>query len=1044
MKSKHLPLILLFTASSILIFGQNCLPEGIRFERQSQIDSFSIQYPGCTVIDGDVCIGDCISVEQSDITNLDGLSQLTSIKGKINIARNPLLTSIQGLQNLEVIEDDLLIGWNEKLSSLDGLNQVRVIKGSFTIEFMAGLENITGFEMLDTIMGTLTMTYLWYVTSIDPFSYLRYLGGFEINGLGSLPSIPDMNNLEYLGDFIISYSEITKVPQFPLLTQIDGHFRLNGTYAITEIVGYENIKHVNGDLVIDISSTELGRDNVAFKMNAFHNLTSVGGRFSVFVQQLDTLDGFIALDSVGGGFGVHFNGGFHNFPQHNQFKFIGGGISLVNLSFLEGLECLTGLDHINGLLLSSCSNLMSLSAINHFTEFGGGLELTHLNLTSFSDLSNLNAIDGSLRIYDCNSLTDLGGLENLDSINGHIFIFRNKNLESLEGIQHIDPQSIRSTGNSAITITDNPRLSTCNVESICEALRGLRKTYHIEDNAPGCDHISQIECVDYGLSGKVFLDINQNKSPDTNEVGIPGVPINVEPGNTIALSNAQGDYFVYADSGDVYTMRIVQNSDWILTTDSLSFTSTFEDGSPANDDHLFGLIPAFDWYDLSVDLTSNPIRCNQNVHFFLHWLNGSTRAVDGRIVLQYDPIVTYVASTLTPTTHDAVARELTWDLDSLALFAGQDSRITFKMANETYVGQTMQFAATAIIDSSGTEVQMDIAEYTPVLACAVDPNDKLVMPAGIHDENYTLKDEPLTYTIRFENVGNAEAIDITVTDTLDALFDMSSFKVINSSFPVFTTMDGHIITFSFQNIWLAAKGTGFVTYEVIPRSDIPDLSPVENFAGIVFDFNEPIVTNKTFNTLVEEFCQNVVVAIDTVICDGGHYMGITEPGLYFDTVQIGSYCDSITVISLEVVGPIIIQIDTSICEGEAFLGFDSTGVFTYDSINPETECAEIVILDLSIIPLGTGPCITGVGDVDEIGMRVYPNPVRNEIFIESPLPVESLRLLSLDGRMVVQKEFTTQGTNVSLDLKEGIVEGLYILVVKVEGKEYFKKVVVNR
>ena len=191
-------------------------------------------------------------------------------------------------------------------------------------------------------------------------------------------------------------------------------------------------------------------------------------------------------------------------------------------------------------------------------------------------------------------------------------------------------------------------------------------------------------------------------------------------------------------------------------------------------------------------------------------------------------------------------------------------------------------------------------------------------------------------------------------------------------------------------------------------------------------------------------CQNVVVNIDTIICDGGHFMGITEPGLYFDTVQIGSYCDSITVISLEVVGPIIILIDTSICEGEAFLGFDSTGVFTYDSINPETECPEVVVLDLSIIPIGTGPCITGVGDVDEIGMKVYPNPARNEIFIESPLPVESLRLLSLDGRVVADKDYTTQETRVSLQLQDGISDGLYVLVLKMDGKEYFKKVVVSQ
>ena len=173
-------------------------------------------------------------------------------------------------------------------------------------------------------------------------------------------------------------------------------------------------------------------------------------------------------------------------------------------------------------------------------------------------------------------------------------------------------------------------------------------------------------------------------------------------------------------------------------------------------------------------------------------------------------------------------------------------------------------------------------------------------------------------------------------------------------------------------------------------------------------------------------------------------MGLTESGIYYDTVQIGNSCDSITVTTLEVVGPIIILIDTVICEGESFLGFSSSGVFTYDSINPETECPEVVILDLAIIPLGSGPCLTGIEDMDDALMSVYPNPAHSQIFIESPLPIESMRLFSSNGRVVSTYDYTSQGTRVSLQLQDGIVDGFYILVVKMEGKEYFKKVVVSQ
>lgn len=101
-----------------LMTGQMCLPEGIHFTRQSQIDSFSILYPGCTQIGGDVCIGNCLDLVVSDITNLDGLESLTSINGKLTISHNPLLTSIEGLKNLTVLEDDVKLIWNLNLPSL--------------------------------------------------------------------------------------------------------------------------------------------------------------------------------------------------------------------------------------------------------------------------------------------------------------------------------------------------------------------------------------------------------------------------------------------------------------------------------------------------------------------------------------------------------------------------------------------------------------------------------------------------------------------------------------------------------------------------------------------------------------------------------------------------------------------------------------------------------------------------------------------------------------------------------------------------------------
>jgi hypothetical protein len=45
--------ILLFALISLHgSWAEGCLPEGIKFTTQAQIDSFQINYPGCTEIEG--------------------------------------------------------------------------------------------------------------------------------------------------------------------------------------------------------------------------------------------------------------------------------------------------------------------------------------------------------------------------------------------------------------------------------------------------------------------------------------------------------------------------------------------------------------------------------------------------------------------------------------------------------------------------------------------------------------------------------------------------------------------------------------------------------------------------------------------------------------------------------------------------------------------------------------------------------------------------------------------------------------------------------
>ena len=97
MKNITLILIVLLVCIHSGVISQSCLPEGITFTTQQQIDNFQLDYPGCTEIEGDVQIGE---YPNTDIENLNGLNVLTSIGGDLYFTHNHNLTSLTGLENL--------------------------------------------------------------------------------------------------------------------------------------------------------------------------------------------------------------------------------------------------------------------------------------------------------------------------------------------------------------------------------------------------------------------------------------------------------------------------------------------------------------------------------------------------------------------------------------------------------------------------------------------------------------------------------------------------------------------------------------------------------------------------------------------------------------------------------------------------------------------------------------------------------------------------------------------------------------------------------
>lgn len=148
---RHLLIFLLaLMAFTVAGYSQSCLPDGITFKTQWEVDNFPGLYPGCTSIAGDVTIHD---ESGTGITNLNGLSQLTSIGGKLYLLGNKGLINLQGLHNLTSIGTHLDINGNDRLKSLSGLQNLSHIGGRITLANNDSLQTLTGLEKITKLGG---------------------------------------------------------------------------------------------------------------------------------------------------------------------------------------------------------------------------------------------------------------------------------------------------------------------------------------------------------------------------------------------------------------------------------------------------------------------------------------------------------------------------------------------------------------------------------------------------------------------------------------------------------------------------------------------------------------------------------------------------------------------------------------------------------------------------------------------------------------------------------------------------------------------------
>jgi hypothetical protein len=575
-----------------LASSQSCLPEGITFSTQAQIDSFQVNYPGCTEIDGDVVISG------TDISNLNGLSIITTFLSNLLIEGNVSLISLSGLENVTSVGGQLstnhfvlTISHNDQLTDLTGLNNLEWLGGGCKIYDNESLTALTGLDSLAFIGGDLQIDHNLDLTSLTGLEGLNGIGGSLIIEsslhIESLAALSDLTSIS--GGISIHSTRLTNLAGLEGLTFITGDVSIAGNGRLINFAGLDNMTYIGGTLRIGELA---GVSNYSLEsLTGLNSIATIGGNLSIITNEaLKSLTGLNNLSSIGGYVSIFMNDSLASLSGFENLTSIQGDLRIYENNALASLLPLSSLNSINGTLLiadnpslyslhgldniaaGSISNLtirfnqslsscevqsiceylsspngtvkiydnhsgcndpheiaehcgitlpclpdgnyyfINQSEIDSFqsdypgcNDIKGDVYITGEDITNLNGLDNVTSISGSLYIQNNASLSSLAGLENLISIGDYLMIDENGSLISLSGLDNLITGSL-----SILYIRDNPALSFCEVEGICNILSMDIESISIQGNAPGCSSRAEVEAAcgvglsDHSLTGNRF------------------------------------------------------------------------------------------------------------------------------------------------------------------------------------------------------------------------------------------------------------------------------------------------------------------------------------------------------------------------------------------------------------------------------------------------------------------------------------------------------------------------------------------------------------
>jgi uncharacterized repeat protein (TIGR01451 family) len=558
-------------------------------------------------------------------------------------------------------------------------------------------------------------------------------------------------------------------------------------------------------------------------------------------------------------------------------------LNLMGVQYFDNLQYLNCSDNSlislpvlpNSLLQLFCSN----NLLNNLQTLPDSLT----NLSCFNNpINNLPPLPNALTFLDCgeiqistlpdlpNSLTylrcDYNQLTNLPILP---ILLTNLNCayNQITSIPAVPNYMVSfSVNNNNISCINNlPQTNNGDISNNLLSCVPNQRNYSL--NLPLCIESDPINnpnnCQGVNITGNVYKDLNGNCAYNATDLCSQNIPVKLydNQNNFLAQSYTNNGVYIFSTLlPDTFQVKInTTNLQIAMACGQSSAQSVVLNSANQTIQNINFSVVCNEAYDATVQSVStsgwvfpgqtHTMRTNITDNETWFNIDCDNIITSGYVTIQVSGPVSYVApaaGALIPTVN---GNTYTYTISDFNTITPQSFDLQFLTDTTAQANDQICVHVEITPAPLDADTTNNVYDFCYNVVNSYDPNMKEVYPVNVLP-GY---EDWFTYTIHFQNTGNAPAFNIRLRDTLDTQLDLNTFEVLGYSHPANVTVSGNILTVRYNNIMLPDSTTdyegsmGYFQYRIKPLPNLPNGSQINNTAYIYFDYNAPIITNTTTN-----------------------------------------------------------------------------------------------------------------------------------------------------------------------------------------------------